>query len=282
MVATPEIRSSQGRVITVTDAVSTAEVEVTQARTLGVANIPAEHIESTQARLVVPYNKKPEEIQVTQARTLAVVKGRVSDPRVRAWTFTIDGHDFYVLRLGNDETLVYDVYSEQWYVWGSSDTPLWRAYNGTNWLGADGQAALFGSNILVGDDGNGALYFLDPDSDTDDDALDGADVQRSFKRVIQGQVTHRGYNSRRMYDVVLEGSIGDATNEDLVTVNLSFSDDRGNTYNDAGDVTLTQGDYNTRANWRSLGSLTSPGRLLRVTDYGALRRIDYTDASLEE
>ena len=132
MVATPEIRSSQGRVITVTDAVSTAEVEVTQARTLGVANIPAEHIESTQARLVVPYNKKPEEIQVTQARTLAVVKGRVSDPRVRAWTFTIDGHDFYVLRLGNDETLVYDVYSEQWYVWGSSDTPLWRAYNGTN------------------------------------------------------------------------------------------------------------------------------------------------------
>ena len=58
MVATPEIRSSQGRVITVTDAVSTAEVEVTQARTLGVANIPAEHIESTQARLVVPYNKE--------------------------------------------------------------------------------------------------------------------------------------------------------------------------------------------------------------------------------
>ncbi len=282
MALTPEIRSSQGRVMAVGEPDNTPEMEVTQARTLAVANIPAESFDATQARTMAVGQRPAPELQLTQSRVIAVVKGRVQDPRVRAWTFTLDGHDFYVLRLGDTETLVYDVYSEQWYVWGSDTGNLWRAYNGTNWVGADAQAAQFGSNVIVGDDGNGALYFLNPDEDTDDDALEGSEIQRSFKRVIQGQVTHRGYNSRRMYDVVLEGSIGDASNEDLVTVNLSFSDDRGNTYNDAGDITLTQGDYSTRAHWRSLGSVTSPGRLLKVTDYGALRRIDYTDASMEE
>ncbi len=220
-------------------------------------------------------------INMSQAFVRVLVSGRVDDPVVRAWTFTLDGHDFYVLRLGNQETLVYDVATEQWYVWGSHESDLWRAYNGHNWLAADNQAVTYGSNVLVGDDGNGALYFLSPDEDVDDDALLGAEVERPFKRVVTGQITHKGYNSKRVYDVLLEGSIGDLPEEDLVTVNLSFSDDRGNTYVDAGDITLTDGDYSARANWRSLGSLTMPGRLFKITDYGALKRIDHLEALKE-
>jgi hypothetical protein len=194
----------------------------------------------------------------------------------------LDGHDFYVLRLGNDGTLVYDVASEQWCVWGSDESQLWRAYNGTNWIEADNQASVFGSNVIVGDDGNGSLYFLNPLSDTDDDAVEGPVIQRPYKRIVQGQITTKGYSSKRVYDVVLEGSIGSATDANLVTVNLSFSDDRGNTYTDAGDITLTPDDYSVRAHWRSLGSMNMPGRLFRVTDRGSLRRIDYLDSNAEE
>jgi hypothetical protein len=56
-------------------------------------------------------------LRVPQADVLAYVRGRIQNPKLRAWTFTLDGHDFYVLRLGMDLTLVYDVYSEQWMDW---------------------------------------------------------------------------------------------------------------------------------------------------------------------
>jgi hypothetical protein len=59
------------------------------------------------------------ETRVSQATMLVAALGSVSDPHVRAWTFTLDGHDYYVLRLGNLETIIYDTLAEQWYDWGS-------------------------------------------------------------------------------------------------------------------------------------------------------------------
>jgi hypothetical protein len=210
-------------------------------------------------------------VQLSQVAVLAAVKGRTANPRVRAWTFTMDGHDYYVLHLGTVETLIYDTHSKEWYVWGSGLGDLWRAYVGLNWLGGTQNATGYGSNVIVGDDGNGALYFLDPEADKDDDALTGA--TRTFTRVLEGQVVVKsGYDFPPCFGVQVYGSIG--KNDENESVTLEISDDRGVTYVSVGDLTVVAGDVDFRLNWQSLGSMRAPGRLVRITDYGALRRID--------
>jgi hypothetical protein len=277
MVATPSILVPQGRILAVTDAGTTNSIVVPQARVFAIVNYPAESISATQARILAPSRRDSQAMQLTQARVLAVVRGRTSDPRVRSWTFTLDGHDYYVLRCGNQLTLIYDTHSEAWYNWGSGVSAIWRAYQGANWIGGSKHANLYGSNIVVGDDTTGALYFLNPEADTDDDPVDGSDTTRTFERVAQGQVLTKGYASQPCYRVELLGSIGALTDTTLTAVTLDYSDDRGANYVSAGTVDVDSGEYNARIDWRSLGSISAPGRLFRVTDYGALRRIDSLD-----
>ena len=78
---------------------------------------------------------------------------------------------------------------------------------------------------------------------------------------------------KRLIGVQLFGSIGSGL-EDGMEVSLEVSDDRGFTYTDMGAVSLDAGDYNARVHWRSLGSMSAPGRLFKITDEGALKRID--------
>jgi len=63
----------------------------------------------------------------------------------------------------------------------------------------------------------------------------------------------------------------------LVTVKLSTSDDQGHTYDDHDTFSISNADYEFRAEWWSLGSFSAPGRLFKITDYGALQRIDYLE-----
>lgn len=234
-----------------------------------VYNVPADFGLLSQFVTVAVSESTPSAL-VSQIEVIVVYRGRSTNPAVRAWTFTQDGHDFYVLRLGTGSTLVYDTYSQQWSVYGSGETNPWRAYTGRNWQGGR-NLALPWSDVIVGDDGNGSLYFLSPDDDTDDDPLTGATTPRTFRRQLTGQVVVKpGYASAPCYGVQLYGSIGSDTGD----VTLAISDDLGVNYTDMGDVTLTGGEYNTRAHWRSLGSMVAPGRLFRITDDGALKRID--------
>lgn len=248
-------------------AVQGSDVRVSQAYVLAATQFPSEQVQATQAfvNAGVLYGNR---VQVTQAYVLAAIRGRVYDPRIRAWTFTLDGHDFYVLRLGLAETLVYDTHSEQWSVWGSNDTNLWGAYHGTNWIGAS-----YSSNVIVGDDINGAIYQLDPDAAFDDDRDDGHE-QNTFLRQVTGQVIKRGYDVMPCFEVQMLGAIGEASSVDLTAITLETSDDSGHTYDDHGAVTLPNADYTARASWLSLGSIVAPGRLFRLSDYGTLKRID--------
>ncbi len=255
--------------------VATPEIRATQAEVLAVYNIPAEAINVTYGGVNVAYNRTAQTMEVTQSLVLAIISGRTFDPTVRAWTFTLDGHDFYVLRCGNNETLVYDTYSKEWSVWGSETEDLWRAYNGANWLAGNTKASEYGSNIVVGDDSLGVLYFLDPNGDADDDPSE-VDYPRTFERVIQGQLVHKGYSSVPCYGVQVQGSLT-TPDAESATVTLSISDDRGNTYTDCGTITLAEDDNTTRLHWRSLGSVRVPGRLFKIVDYGALKRIDSLD-----
>src|SRR6185312_9964321 len=249
-----------------------ASITSPQARVLGVVNKPAANMSSTQARILAPVEEMAD-INAVQARILAVVRGRIGYPNVRAWTFTLDGHDYYILRLGTSSTLVYDLTTNQWYIWGSGTGDLWYAYNGCNWNGANSQSGGYGSNIVVGDDTFGTLYFLDPEYDYDDaGSYDG--TSSTFQRVVEGQVINTSYNGQRCYGVEVLGSIGDVTSPTLTNVTLDYSDDRGKTFATAGTITVPTTSYDARLSWRSLCNIPTPGRLFKITDYGALRRID--------
>lgn len=248
-----------------------ADSRLSQFAVRSVFNYPSEAAQVSQF-IVRSFDDPTPPVRLSNLFVRAIVKGRVDDPQVRAWTFTLDGHDFYVLRLGNIETLIYDTHTEQWHVWGSGTSPLWRAYTGCNWQGGR-SFALNWSDVIVGDDGNGSLFFLSPDDDADDDALTGNETPRPFRRRAMGQLTIKGgYMAVPCFGVQLFGSAGSGDSD--LTVTLSYSDDRGFSYADAGVITLTPEAYNQRVNWRSLGSMRAPGRLFRITDDGALKRID--------
>lgn len=269
MALTPEIRGSE--LIATAISESAPDIRMSFLAASAVFNYPTANLYASELIGTV-IAEGLADIWATQIYAQVVVRGRVDDPRVRAWTFTQDGHDFYVLRLGNAETLVYDTHSQEWSIYGSGTGDPWRAYTGRNWQGGRG-LALPWSDVVVGDDGTGAIYFLSPDDDNDDDAILGEDTPRPFRRRLTGQIVVKpGYISAPCFGVQLFGSIGSGV--ETLNINLAVSDDRGFTYDDMGDIALDPLDYNARANWLSLGSMVAPGRLFRITDDGALKRLD--------
>ena len=257
------------------------DIDVTEAAYQVVSDaFAAPNIEASEAGYQVVGDNSMT-ITATEAAYQVVVLESSADPKVLVWTFTYDSHEFYVLELPN-ETLVYDTHSETWAVWGSSNSTVWKALYGIDWIADtgdilatfdDGQNAL---NAVVGDNTNGALYFLHPEQSMDDDN-DGLD-QTQFKRVLYGQIPHRGKDRKSVSAVILEGSVGQlSTTPDDLTVALEYSDDKGINFNTTGAITTTSGDVDQWLEWRSLGSLRAPGRLFRITDYGALTRIDGLD-----
>jgi hypothetical protein len=265
-----DINSPQGRVLA-TLRQSAPGMNVPQAASMVAYNVPAMTIAGTQATLGAAIRQNAD-LSITQGRVLVAVRGRIANPTVRAWTFTLDGHDFYVLRLGNIETLVYDTLAEEWYNWDAGELPFLPLSTGINWYGGAKVAGAFGSNVLCGDDSFGSLYLMDPEDISDDNPILGFDRSAKFERVVQGQASVRGYDSISCFGVCLYGSIGQADEE--LTIKLETSDDSGISYVDRGTVTVVPGQTSTRVQWRSLGSMNTPGRLFRLTDNGAFTRID--------
>lgn len=246
-----------------------------QAALLGgmtVYNFPSEFGRVSGLGAFVVQESQPD-ARISEFGAMVVYRGRVADPNLAVWTFTLDGHDFYVLRLGDTETLVHDVYSEKWTVWGSGTSPRWRAKTGINWQGAGAVAGGYGSTIVVGDETFGTLYFLDPEYALDDDPQTGSEGAQTFLRVAQGQIPHRGRDPLDDFGVSLSGAFGNV----LGGVTLSISDDNGNTYDDCGTITVDPGDYSPRVEWSSLGMIVAPGRLYKIEDDGLLARIDSLD-----
>lgn len=254
----------------------TAEaVRVPQAVGMVAYNIPAQALAASFGGVSVAYRNISGTIDVQQAYVLAAVLGNVFNPRLRAWTFDLDGHEFYVLNLGNGKTLLLDTLTEKWSWWSSGNLDRWRVQCGTSWT-QSGQVALNGgSDIVVGDDSTGILWTLDPDQAYDDPLYGGdreAGVQRAFPRAVTGQVTTRGRNFIPCYEVFLTcvpgtpGLVG-------AEVTLFYSDDGGRSYVSAGTIAAQQDNYQQEFVWWSLGQIGAPGRMFRIEDNGALRQI---------
>lgn len=215
-------------------------------------------------------------VQESKFLVLVAARGRVADPRVSAWTFTLDGHDFYVLRLGDAATLLYDVYSEQWVEWTTDQSGAWRVNTGVNWVGGQALAHIYGSAVIAGDDTFGRLWFLNPEQpydDVPDPAL--VPAQTSFTRIVTGQVLAGGRDFLPCYAAFLDGdNYGFGTTDFVPVVTLETSDDQGRTFYNHGTLDMVT-DYSADNpyEWTSLGQIASPGRIFRITDNGMFARI---------
>lgn len=271
MALTPEIRAPQAEAFAVIRQ-SAQTVKIPQAISIVAYNIPAPEINVTYGSAYAVYHRG-KRISVQQATTLAVVRGRIGNPKLRAWSYTLDGHDFYVLKLGTTgKTLVLDLTTQQWSAWSNSTSPNWRASIGMNWRSSGTVPSNYGSNVVVGDDSYGVLWVLDPEQGTDDALL--SEDQVTFPRIATGQMITRDRNFIPIYSVELIASLG-APALTPTSVTLEYSDDQGNTYTVAdSSIEIEEGNYDQELEWRSLGLVRSPGRLFKITDYGAFARID--------
>lgn len=272
MVETPEMRMPQATITTVVRQ-SAVDVRVPQTTAMAVYNVPADAINVTYLGINHVRSQLAETIRLTQETVMVVYRGLIENPKLIAWWYTLDGHDYYVLKLGTSgKTLVYDLTTEQWSWWASPQSSRLRASVGMNWRSSYAIPGLFGTNVILGDDSYGVLWVLDPNKATDD-SLIGSDSQ-AFDRQATGQMVVRGHKTMPVFSVQLNASFGNPGTE-TNSIKLSYSDDAGKTYVDADVIqATTEGDYAQYVEWRGLGVARQPGRLFKITDEGALARID--------
>lgn len=195
----------------------------------------------------------------------------VASSVLRSWTFTQDGHDFYVLRLGDSETIVYDATTQSWSQWGDINYAAWPVTDGASWQG----------QVWAGGDKDGTLYQVVPGLNTDE-----GDVP--IVAAVRGFVSARMRNEVvPCNSVELTGSLANKI-DNLSSVRLRTSDDLGVTWTDHGFVVPRQSGsglpsaggtsyFEQEIAWRSIGRIRAPGRIFEILDNGAVLRIDGLD-----
>lgn len=255
--------------------VAAVSTDATLGRFLVAANLPSEELDATQGQFKVGFRQESP-ITATLGRLLVACKGRSANPRLKAWRYDLDGHENYVLRLGDDKTLQFDLSTGQWSWYNSRDKNYWRLFTGMNWNTPGGNAMEKGSNIVAGDDTFGIVWILNPLEGWDDSTDPDDTTKMRFLRSATAQMITRGRHYLQCFQVYLTGSSGEPV-EDNDEVTLSYSDDQGHTFKDAGGIQVEDGNYNQNYAWRSLGKIGAPGRLFRIEDDGAFARIDELD-----
>lgn len=213
----------------------------------------------------------------SQLGAYAWVRASPRRRRMQAWTFSLDGHDFYVLELAGEGTVVYDLATGQWAEWKTTGLDVWRARIGANWLGMGKTTAdrLYGTNVVCGDNTLGILWMLDPNQGYDDPT--SGSTPDSFTRYVTGYNTIRMRETQSNAGVYVTLNLG-APSITGAQITLRTSDDNGHSYYDHGSIVITADDYTQEVAWRGLGLMRSPGRLFELTDNGAAVRIAAADA----
>jgi hypothetical protein len=208
-------------------------------------------------------------LRVNNAEVLVAVMIGAETHRLRAWTFTQDDHDFYVLGLGTlYPTLVLDLMTNQWSEWATEDLINWRASTGIAW----------DLENVAGDLTEGILWNISADDRRDDFSSDAADA-RPIISVIRGLLPIRLRNALGCYraDLTLSefspAQVG-------VSITLRTSDDFGKSWHSHGTLVLDDPNQNYEVAWASLGLITAPGRIFEIEDTGVAARIDALDVDL--
>ena len=275
MAVTPTIQASEARVFTILRATSAA-TRLSEVRVFTIYNFPSREERVSAARVLAPVMHRTD-MQLSELRVFTVVRGRVENRRLRAWTYNLDGHSFYVLRLGERETLAYDLATGQWPEWSSPGHPFWRAHVGCNWLGMGAASYSNGAptNIVAGDDVYGLLWVLDPEQGYDESPRTDRPAS-GFPRTVTGGVPMQMRDTvpcGAIYLTIATGIPGVAG----ASIRLRTSDDMGKTWLDHGAITVTPGDWGQEFAWRSLGLIRHPGRIFSIEDDGATARIGGAD-----
>ena len=202
--------------------------------------------------------------RTTQLPVLVLYSTGLPDShRSRAWTFTLDGHTFYVLDLGAQGTFCYDIATGAWCEFGTQGLGPWNMVHGTMW----------GDRIVAGDRLYDYVWELHPDKTLDED-------WRDVEHVVTGGLQVRGRKYMQQDALRVAASVGQLDEVNGATLALRFSDDNGQTWSDYFSVTLTEGDFSGEIAYRSLGSFAAPGRIFELSDSGGVIRIDGADAMI--
>ena len=163
--------------------------------------------------------------------------------------YTQEGHKFYVLKIPDEATFVYDVSTGLWHQrqsYGQNDWAVTKAVHCYN-------------KIFVGDDTNGNIYELDLDYYTDN----GTTIERIAACPPLWAKSDRAIMSR--FEVDFEAGVGlpvgQGSNPQAV---LRWSDDGGRTWSNELWTSIGQlGQYRNRAVWRRLGQFRQ--RIMEVS-----------------
>lgn len=192
-------------------------------------------------------------------------EGPTSDFTLRAWPFTLDGHQMYALSLGSTYgTYVFDVLTSQWAQWQTQGyEPVWNAVQGCMWL----------DRIVALDTNSGDVWEVDPEGDLDEGF-------RPVKRSATALLSARARGTRTLGAITVNGTVGFPTGE-TPTVTLRFSDNGGRAWvtMPSQEVLATDDDASPLQllAWRSLGSFGQPGRIIEIIDEGAMVKLSDTD-----
>ncbi len=258
-----------------------------QASTLDVRaiyNFPSEQGDVSKVN-VRSFDEGAPVAQVPQLFVRAIYNGRPDNRTSRAWNFSLDGHEMYVLRLGEERSLIFDQLTGQWAQWANTGRPTFRAHLGQNWIGMGQVNYLSGASTQVvgADDTLGVLWTLDPEQGYDEAAPapeEGELPERVyFDRIVTGGLPMRGRPSPRLNAVFATIANGSPEFE-TAAITLRTSGDSGNTWFDHGTVTIQPSEFAQEIHWRSLGLVKAPGRIFEFSDTGATVRIDGVDINI--
>lgn len=191
-----------------------------------------------------------------------------AENRTRAWVFTLDGHLFYVLDLGQEGTYVFDQSTSQWSQFRTEGFLGWNMKVGTTWEQPN--------RVVAGDTQYGEVWEMSPT-----DLLD--EEFRPIEHIATGGISTRSRTGFSVDSLRVTGSFGALQDdENGVVTKMKFSDDAGKTWSEEYSVTLPAEDWDGEIAYRSLGTFAAPGRVFSFSDLGGMLRIDGADLFIDD
>lgn len=222
---------------------------------IGTQAAPYLHAQQMDVSAIGSDEGKRTVLRVQEADVLVIAaEGEIPDLplTVLSFNYNLDGNFFYGIHVQGQGTFVYEMITGQWSKWASGSLELWNAQFHQKWNDTFYAASLTDNTVVQ----------IDPSSILDD----------SF-RVNTFRVTGRIESQSRRWvknpDAQIFGSIGLRGGD----IELSYSDDEGDTYSTPKVATMVDGVRDANVMFRNLGSVKSPGRIYKIEDEGALRRI---------